>query len=71
MSNDISPTPVSGGAVVEDGKKKTNVNHEEFGETEMDDLRKVGDEQRIEVTPEEVGSSCSQGWKVTTLTRTG
>jgi hypothetical protein len=55
MSNDISPTPISGGAVVEDGKKKNNVNHEEFGETEMDDLRKVADDQRIEVTPEEVG----------------
>ena len=53
MSNDISPTPVSVG-VVEDGKKKGHVNHEEFGETEMDDLRKVADEQRIEVTPEEV-----------------
>ena len=56
MSNDISPTPVSGqGVVVEDGKKKGNVNHEEFGETEMDDLGKGTDEQRIEVTPEEVG----------------
>jgi hypothetical protein len=54
MSNDISPAPVPRGAVVEDGKKKNNVNHEEFGETEMDDLGKVGDEQRIEVTPEEV-----------------
>jgi len=53
MSNDISPTPVPVG-VVEDGKKKGHVNHEEFGETEMDDLRKVADEQRIEVTPEEV-----------------
>ena len=57
MSNDISPTPVSGqGVVVEDGKKKGNVNHEEFGETEMDDLGKGTDEQRIEVTPEEVSS---------------
>lgn len=55
MSNNISPTPVSGqGAIVEDGKKKGNVNHEEFGETEMDDLGKGTDEQRIEVTPEEV-----------------
>jgi len=70
MSNDISPTPVSGGAVVEDGKKKGHVNHEEFGDTEMDDLRKVTDEQRIEVTPEEV-SSCLQVQKGTTLTRIG
>jgi hypothetical protein len=70
MSNDISPTPASGGAVVEDGKKKGHVNHEEFGETEMDDLRKVGDEQRIEVTPEEVGFLLSRMYG-TTLTRTG
>jgi hypothetical protein len=60
MSNDISPTPISGGAAVEDGKKKNNVNHEEFGETEMDDLRKVADDQRIEVTPEEVRFFCSR-----------
>jgi hypothetical protein len=53
MSNDISPTPVSPPAVI-DGTKKNNVNHEEFGETEMDDLRKPTDEQRIEVTPEDV-----------------
>lgn len=56
MSNEISPTPVHSAppAAMEDGKKKNNVDHEEFGETEMDDLRKVGDEQRIEVTPEDV-----------------
>lgn len=61
MSNDISPTPNSGGTVVEDGKKKDNVNHEEFGETEMDDLRKPADDQRIEVTPEEVDFPDRQG----------
>jgi len=71
MSNDISPTPVSGPGVVEDGKKKNNVNHEEFGETEMDDLRKIGDDQRIEVTPEEVGFPLLSNMYGTTLTRTG
>jgi hypothetical protein len=62
MSNDISPiTPAATAPTtntvseVEDGKKKSQVNHEEFGnETEMDDLRKPSDEQRIDVTPEDV-----------------
>ena len=71
MSNDISPTPVSGPGVVEDGKKNNNVNHEEFGETEMDDLRKIADDQRIEVTPEEVGFPLFSNMYGTTLTRTG
>jgi len=71
MSNDISPTPVSGPGVVEDGKKNNNVNHEEFGETEMDDLRKIADDQRIEVTPEEVGFLLLSNMYGTTLTRTG
>ena len=56
MSNDISPTaPPAAPINADDGKKKNTVNHEEFGnETEMDDLRKAADEQRIEVTPEDV-----------------
>lgn len=58
MSNNISPiTPSTAPATatnIEDGKKKNNVDHEEFGDTEMDDLRKVADEQRIEVTPQDV-----------------
>jgi hypothetical protein len=63
MSNDISPvTPAATAPTiseVEDGKKKTQVNHEEFGnETEMDDLRKPSDEQRIDVTPEDVCFLC-------------
>jgi len=69
MSNDISPiTPAATApntnttstiSEVEDGKKKNQVNHEEFGnETEMDDLRKPTDEQRIDVTPEDVSLSC-------------
>ena len=56
MSNDISPTtPPAVSANGDEGRKKSTVNHEEFGdETEMDDLRKAADEQRIEVTPEDV-----------------
>jgi hypothetical protein len=41
---------------MDDGRKKNNVDHEEFGDTEMEDLRKPADEQRIEVTPEDVRS---------------
>lgn len=64
MSNDISP-PTAAAVVpapvhpIEAGSGKKNgsgtVDHEEYGnETEMDDMRKPTDDQRIEVTPEDV-----------------
>jgi hypothetical protein len=57
MSTDITPTTINGATHLQDGQqKKTSTNHEEFGEeAEMDDLRKAAAEQRVEVSPEDVG----------------
>ena len=61
MSTDISPTTINGATQLKDDQhKKTNTNHEEFGEeAEMEDLRKAATEQRVEVSPDDV---CSSGF---------
>jgi hypothetical protein len=66
MSTDIAPTTTAPAQLEEGAKKPTGaVNHEEYGhETEMEDLSKPADEQQVDVTPEDVSTSCVRSFVI-------